>query len=167
MGSKEIWRDIPEYEGRYYISDTGKVMNRNGLVLKPMVCTNGYLAACLWKDGVQSKKLIHRLVAEVFIPKNNHMNEVNHIDENKTNNRVENLEWCTHLYNMNYGSVGDKISKARKGMRLTESHRKKCGFAAKGKKWVHNDLREILVRKDDVPSFLLEGWILGRKVKNV
>lgn len=105
---KEIWKDIESYEGLYWISNLGNVKSKRK-ILKPI---NGeYLKVGLSKNGVQTTKAIHRLVAEAFVlnPQNKPM--VNHKDENKHNNNVSNLEWCTNLYNINYGKRNEKISK--------------------------------------------------------
>lgn len=160
---KEQWKDIPEYEGKYYISNFGRLKNNKGLIMKPMICTNGYLAACLWKNNKQRKFLIHRLVADAFLENINGYSEINHIDEDKTNNAVINLEWCTHLYNMNYGSVKKRISTSKMGKELSLEHKAKCGLSALNKKWINKNNKEILVRKEEIPSFLLEGWNLGRR----
>ena len=162
----EVWKDIPGYEGKYSISDMGRLKNHSGVILKPMKCTNGYLSACLWKENRQKKILIHRIVAEVYIVNDNEYDEVNHKDEDKSNNVVTNLEWCSHKYNMNYGNVGSKIGNKNRGRKLTPEHRAKCA-SAKDKKWIHNGIRELLVKKEDVHSFLLLGYKLGRLSGNV
>ena len=88
----EIWVDINGYEGKYQVSTLGRIKSlKKNLIMKPMVATNGYLIACLWKNNEQKKFVIHRLVAQAFIPNPNNYKEINHIDEDKTNNRVENL----------------------------------------------------------------------------
>ena len=111
----EQWKDIPDYEGKYQISNCGRLRSvKNGL-MKPMVASNGYLIACLWKKNKQKKFVIHRLVAQVFIPNPNNFEEVKHKDEDKTNNNVNNLEWCSHSYNMNYGNIKQKISYSKRG----------------------------------------------------
>ncbi len=161
---EEIWKDIPNYEGKYFISNYGRLMNSSGLVMKPMICTNGYLSACLWRHNKQQKILIHRLVAMVFLKKPKNCDEINHIDEDKTNNCVSNLEWCTHLYNMNYGNVNTKISIGNKGRVLTPEHRAKCASAL-GKKWMYKGSKEILVKEGEIPSFLINNWNLGRRLK--
>ena len=92
----EIWADISGYEGKYQISTMGRLRSvKSSLIMKPMVATNGYLVACLWKNNKQRKITFHRLVADTFIPNPTNLPEINHIDEDKTNNRVENLEWCS------------------------------------------------------------------------
>ena len=111
---KEIWKDIVGYEGRYQISNYGNVMslnyNQKGIKkkMKPMVDNVGYAKVNLRKDGKQHIKYVHRLVAEAFIPNPNNFPVVNHIDEIKTNNRYDNLEWCTIKYNVTYGSAIEK-----------------------------------------------------------
>lgn len=99
----EIWKDIEGYEDLYEVSDEGNVRNKNtGRILKPNKTHKGYLYVNLCKDGISKHKLIHRLVAQAFIPNPLNLLEVNHIDENKTNNNVENLEFCSRQYNVNY-----------------------------------------------------------------
>ena len=89
----ELWLDIDGYENEYQISNYGRLKSlKNDMIMKPMVGTNGYLSACLWKNGKQRKLSIHRLVAKGFVPNPHNYKEVNHIDEDKTNNRYNNLE---------------------------------------------------------------------------
>lgn len=112
----EVWKDIKGYEGKYQISNTGRVrsMCNNGkkreepFILKPIKHYKGYLRVYLWKNSKQKTFLIHRLVAEAFIPNPNNYLEINHKDENKQNNNVNNLEWCTRKYNMNYNGLNKK-----------------------------------------------------------
>lgn len=112
----ETWSDIKGYENKYQISTQGRLMaTKSGLIIKPMEATNGYLVACLWKNNRQKKILIHRLVGEAFIPNPNNLPEINHKNEDKKNNSVDNLEWCSRKYNMNYGNVKKKISESKKG----------------------------------------------------
>lgn len=92
----EIWKDVKGYEGLYQVSNKGNVKsfykNRN---LKPSKHSRGYLVVSLFENHNRKQFFIHRLVAETFIDNVNHKEEVNHKDGNKTNNCVENLEWCT------------------------------------------------------------------------
>ena len=80
-------------------------------ILKPQN-TNGYLFVRLSKNNKIKRYLVHRLVAQAFIPNPNNYLEVNHIDENSLNNNVNNLEWCSHKYNINYGTGNERRSKS-------------------------------------------------------
>lgn len=115
----EIWKDIKGYEGLYQVSNTGKVksLKRN---TNNQYCNkdkerkyyniHGYLQIILCKEGKKQSSLVHRLVAETFIPNPDKLPCVNHKDENKLNNNVENLEWCTYEYNTNYGTRNKRSS---------------------------------------------------------
>lgn len=111
----EIWKDIKCYEGYYQVSNLGNVKNsRTGRLIKPhKKC--GYLQLLLCKNGKIKHHLVHRLVAEAFIQNPDNLPIVNHVDENKINNCVDNLEWCTQKYNINYGTSLQKrtISKSK------------------------------------------------------
>ena len=120
MTEKEIWKDVVGYEGLYQVSNKGNVYSverRNvrgrkcsGRTLKPIYNKYGYLRVNLCKNGKVKARYIHSLVAEVFIPNQNNYLEINHKDEIKTNNHVENLEWCTGDYNLRYGTRIKRIS---------------------------------------------------------
>jgi hypothetical protein len=113
----ETWKWIDGYEDLYKVSDCGTVKRMNyhrigkERVLKGMKDKKGYLQVGLWKNGVQKRFTIHRLVAQAFLPNPNNLPQVNHKDEVKTNNHLENLEWCTPKYNSNYGTRNEKIRK--------------------------------------------------------
>ena len=93
------WKTIPGYEN-YDVSDEGNVRNRRtGQVLTPSESRGGYLKVNLRSEGVARSAKIHRLVAENFIANDRDRTVVNHIDGNKSNNRVDNLEWCTSSEN--------------------------------------------------------------------
>ena len=118
---EEIFKDIKDLEGLYQVSNFGRVKslgngksyNSKERILKPGKSTNGYLQVNLYKNGEYKQCLVHRLVAEVFIPNTDNLPFVNHKDEDKTNNSVENLEWCTHEYNCNYATRNERIAKTR------------------------------------------------------
>ena len=102
----EEWRDIQGYEGLYQVSNLGNIKSlfRYKKILKKSPVSSGYLSVELWKDKKNRRHLIHRLVAKAFIPNPEQLPQINHKDEDKTNNQVDNLEWCTAKYNMNYGT---------------------------------------------------------------
>lgn len=110
-GRLEEWRDISGYEGLYQVSNMGKVRNCKGKLLKPQKHIRGYLCVGLCKNGTYKRYTIHRLVALAFCENPFGFDEVNHIDEDKQNNRYDNLEWCSHLYNVNYGNRPRKVGR--------------------------------------------------------
>lgn len=105
---EEEWRDIAGYEGLYQVSNFGRVKSlnfgRTGVqkVLKTQKYPNKYVKADLRHNGTIHTKSIHRLVAEAFIPNLENKSDVNHIDGDKHNNRVDNLEWATRSENMRH-----------------------------------------------------------------
>ena len=113
---KQIWKDIPGYEGKYQVSNLGNVKSLNykrsgkEKLLTPYQKPNGYMTISLWNNNRGHTEYIHRLVANAFIDNPDNLPEVNHKDENKQNNSVENLEWCGSKYNMNYGEGAHKKS---------------------------------------------------------
>ena len=136
---EETWKDISGYEGFYQISNLGKVKalpreknnqySNKEIILKQSNDNKGYLQVVLNKEGKRKGFKVHRLVAEAFLNKNNFKSmkqenrkkininklEVNHIKENeKHNNSVNNLEWCTKLYNCNYGNRNKKVAHFKK-----------------------------------------------------
>lgn len=110
----EIWKQIKGYEGLYEISSCGRVKNKKGTILKPSVTRTGYPHLSLCKNGKTKSVSVHRIVAEHFIPNPNNYPVINHKDENRQNNTVENLEWCTYSYNASYGDAPIKNSKSMK-----------------------------------------------------
>lgn len=142
--SNEIWRDIPEYEGLYQVSNLGRVKSlgkgktHNSKIhyLKPVLDNVGYYIVSLSMNGIKTKHFIHRLVTTAFIPNPDNLPCVNHKDENKLNNFVyinedcsvdlekSNLEWCTHDYNIKYSHNQEKCSKARIGLHHSENTKK-------------------------------------------
>ena len=98
------WRDVPKYEGLYQVSNTGLVLSLpkrtcGGKILKPAKNKDGYLTVTLCRAGEKETVRVNRLVAIAFIPNPDYKLEVNHIDGDKLNNAVENLEWATRSEN--------------------------------------------------------------------
>ena len=114
MSQVEMWKDIPGFEGLYQASNQGNIKSldmrvrykntqhtafKKGRVLSPKTTNKGYLEVVLMKDAVRYNKRVHQLVALTFIPNPNGYPYINHINENKKDNRVNNLEWCTPRQN--------------------------------------------------------------------
>ena len=129
MQTEEAWKDIPGYNGRYQASNLGRIrsMDREvtksngskefykGKVLKPFVGTNGYLYITIAEEpGKFRPRRLHRVIAETFIPNPLNLPQINHINEDKTDNRVCNLEWCTAEYNTFYGHRIEKFAKSNR-----------------------------------------------------
>ena len=122
----ELWKDIQDYEGLYQVSNFGRIksLSRKALrrygtyrnvrerILKPQIDT--YLHVKLYKDGKGVSKPIHRMVAEAFLANPDKLPQINHKDENKHNNHLSNLEWCTAKYNGNYGTSSKRIARKLK-----------------------------------------------------
>lgn len=112
----EVWKDIAGYEGKYQVSNLGRVKSLNYMhtgkegILKAGLDRYGYLTVNLCKDGISMHKTVHRLVAFVFVEGCMDGLVVNHIDECKTNNHASNLEWCTYKQNSNHGTARKKMS---------------------------------------------------------
>lgn len=110
---EELWCPIKGYEGFYGVSDQGRVRSLKfgkERILKPARDDCGYLVVNLYKNRERKMYYVHRLVSQAFIPNTNNLPEVNHKDENKENNSVQNLEWCTDKYNTNYGTRNQRVS---------------------------------------------------------
>ena len=121
---KEIWKDIPNFEGLYQVSNLGNIkgldryvnsaiknnnrVKRKGKLLK-QYNKRGYFQVSLSKNHKRYYFNVHRLVAIAFLPNPDNLPQVNHKDENPLNNILSNLEWCTAKYNCNYGTRNSKI----------------------------------------------------------
>ena len=139
----ENWKDIKGYEGFYQVSDCGRikslerdVFNYRGTltrhteekILAPALNGIGYSFVNLHKNGKSKVILVHRLVAEAFIPNPENKPQVNHKDEVKSNNAVDNLEWCTSKYNVNYGTRTTRAVKNCRSFKLENNPRAKPVF---------------------------------------
>lgn len=120
MTESEVWRDIEGFEGIYQVSNLGRVRGLDRIVeqtngkqkrykekiKKQSITNDGYMYVSL----CSKRYLVHRLVAETFLPNTDNLPEVNHIDENKTNNKVDNLEWCDRRYNLIYSNLTKPVN---------------------------------------------------------
>lgn len=137
----EIWKDVIGYEGFYQVSNLGRVRSLDryvlnkfvkGKILTPKTDKDGYLQICLYNNGRKYYR-IHRLVAQTFIPNHSNFPEINHKNEIKTDNRVENLEWCTTQYNSSYGSRAEKIIETRNKKELKKAEKPVIMLTLEGK----------------------------------
>lgn len=140
----EEWRDVHGYEGRYQVSNIGRVRSVDrlvrivgnnyrpvrGKILSIGKYPNGYSMVNFTDGkGKVSTKLVHRLVADAFIPNPNNFPQVNHKDENINNNNVDNLEWCTPKYNANYGTRNARcLEKNKRFFKAVYQIDKDCGM---------------------------------------
>ena len=174
----EVWKDVPGYEGYYQVSNLGRVKSLQTrkyshikkcpivvireMILKPYPNTKQYLLVDLIKDGTRNTQKVHRLVAKAFIPNENKYPQVNHKDENKQNNCVENLEWCTNQYNSTYGTGKSRM--AQKQMK------KVIQISVSGEivnKWnsIKEAAEDLKVTRDTITLWTLHG-VTPRKYKN-
>ena len=122
MKNNEIWKDIKGYEGLYQVSNRGRVKSLwfgKENILKPGSC-RGYLHIGLSKNGEYKQYMVHRLVAQAFLSNPNNLSVINHKDENKTNNSIENLEWCDHKYNINFGTRNQRCAEKMTNGKLSK-----------------------------------------------
>lgn len=106
----EEWKEVPGYEGLYEVSNTGNVKSLiKNKIIKGFINRCGYRLVGLSKNKILKRFQVHRLVAQVFIPNPDNLPMVNHKDEDKSNNSVDNLEWCDAKYNIHYGTRSDKV----------------------------------------------------------
>lgn len=137
----ENWRDIEGYEGYYQVSNYGRVKSldrdlmckkdrkchRKGQIIKQQKNKHGYAVVTLRKPGEKKTFFVHRLVALAFIPNPEKHTEINHKDENKTNNFVTNLEWCDRVYNILYGTSRKRSVANTDYSAIWDKRRKKFG----------------------------------------
>ena len=115
-------KDIKGYEGLYAVTSCGQVWGyKRKKFLSPRL-QNGYLRVVLCKNGVTKDFFVQRIVAETFIPNPNSLPQVNHKDENKKNNCINNLEWCDAKYNINYGTRNLRMSKGVRCVELNKTY---------------------------------------------
>lgn len=152
--SDVIWKPISGFEGLYEVSNHGDVRSltryikhdyfmqkRKGMTIRQSTSKTGYKRVTLTKNGKPHYFNVHRLVAQAFIPNPNNFSQVNHKNENKNDNRVGNLEWCTQAYNNAYGTRMKRVIEANK---IAQASKPVCQYNDAGEivhKW--RSLREI------------------------
>lgn len=131
------------------VLDNGRIYEKPiaGKQMKQSLHTKGYKTVSLTKDGKTKTMFVHRIVAEAFIPNVDNLPMVNHKDEDKTNNFVENLEWCTPSYNRTYGKAIERHAKKIRGKKHTAEHNQKIAESVRrshGKGEIRNESTGIL-----------------------
>lgn len=119
---QEIWKPIADYEETYFISNLGRIRRKDGYKMKNHLGKIGYYTINLSRNGKIKQFYVHRLVASAFIPNPCGYKYINHKDEDKTNNNVGNLEWCTQKHNLNWGTSRARLSKSR----MENPHNNRC-----------------------------------------
>lgn len=151
---KEIWKDIFEYEGLYQISNLGNVkrleskwvcsrghtITRKEHLIKGTFDKDKYLMVHLSNKNKNKRISVHRLVAQAFIPNPNNLPQINHINGNKTDNRIENLEWCNSKENINHAIKKLNINYGRYKEKMWEANKKKI-IRSDGK--IYNQVKDI------------------------
>lgn len=152
----EIWKDIDGYNGEYQISNLGRVKSfksENSRILKQKTNNKGYKWVALSLNGIQENVLIHRLVAKHFLDNHNGYKVVNHIDENPSNNRVSNLEWCTQSENTKKSTKFHKHYEMNKILCKTKNSKHK-DTDSKVKQMLDGDVVKIFNNSLEVKRFL-------------
>lgn len=137
------WRPVVGYEGLYEVSNTGEIRRSNGDVRKLRIkkgANTYYKEVSLWKDGKRKCFLVHRLVAQAFIPNPNNFPIINHKDENGMNNCIENLEWCDHSYNTRYNKYPLK-QKSQATKAVSQEQKIKTSISVKKYRREHSKLK--------------------------
>lgn len=133
----EVWKPIKGYKGLYEVSTMGRVKSLiTGKILRPVKNKKGYLVVGLHREGKGKTFLVHRLVAQAFLPNPHNLPEINHKDQDPSNPIVGNLEWCDRKYNVNYADARKKHAASIRGRKLSESH--KCKLTEVLKKYRQN-----------------------------
>ena len=175
----EIWKDIKGYDGKYQISNKGNIKNvKRNKLLKIQFNKNYKCIHLVGMDGKIKNYTIHRLMAQSFIPNPDNLPCVNHKDENKLNNSLDNLEWCTEKYNCNYGTRNERFTETKFNNYIKE-HPEYAGMSKedilkeRSKRHYYENREKILkkmkeqyVHKSDVHKMTVTHWkeVNGKRV---
>lgn len=150
---QEVWKETMLGDRPIKVSNLGRVIGRSGKLLKPQKTKNGYLVIKYWNGKYANSYLVHRLVASAFLDNPNNKPEIDHIDTNRMNNRVENLRWVTRPENYSNPNSAINRSKAQKGKTLSGETRRKMSLShignknSLGYKWTKEQKEKLIGRK--------------------
>lgn len=147
---KEEWKDVVGYKGIYKVSNTGKIINSNGKIIKQFKDHKGYLITQLSNNKKKKTVRVHRIVAYAFIPNPENKPQINHINCNKEDNRIENLEWCTNEENKAHAKLNGLCKSSPKG-----------GKNKRSKKVIQYDLKGRFIQKWDCINDAVRELKLG------
>lgn len=166
----ESWQPVKDYETLYEVSNWGKVKSVNGTLLKQYNC-NGYMRSSLCKNGKCKQYFVHRLVGQVFISNPKNLPYINHLDCNRSNNHVENIEWCTHKENIQYAVSLDRVGHWKNG-KIYHAEPKVKAERTEKNGWRYEVPREHFVKMGKLSieskrkkAFIYEGKIMKYKSK--
>ena len=170
---EEVWKDVKDYEGLYQVSNLGRVKSLNYRgngkegILKGADNGHGYLRVGLYKEGKIKFYAIHKLVATAFLENPMGFTDVNHKDENKQNNRADNLEFCSRLYNNTYNGRAKKIGEKIRGRKQSEESIRKRAEKIRGRKQSEESIRKKSkpVFSVDKESGLIMWWQSAREAE--
>lgn len=168
----EIWKDIPNFEGLYKVNNTGDILSLyTNKILKPSKHKDGYLLYNLHKDKKSYLVTGHRAVALAFIPNPENLPLINHKDEDPSNNNVDNLEWCSHLYNNLYSNNGKRSGDKTSikvycyDINCNEFIFNSQHIAAKKLNTSSGRVNTVLIHKDDIYNLqyirCIKGYVLS------
>ena len=170
----EQWKDVEGYEGLYQISSYGRVRSlprkgTDGRTIRDSLGNSGYLQTHLCKNGKSKTIMVHRLVARHFVENPDNLPEVNHIDEDKTNNHASNLEWCTRIQNVKHGTGVERMAMAhdykRSAIKSAANHNYKEVARKEAKPLLQFDKDGNLVKRWE--SLRAAGRALGVSCGNI
>jgi len=181
-----MFKIVNGFDGLYSVSEKGEIyshpkeskyVNHNGMILKPIndngmilkpINDNGYLVVSLHKNKKQTKSLIHRIVAESFLPNPYNLPEVNHIDGNKLNNNVENLEWCTSKYNSVHAQRLGLNVISEKNKKVSSENMKKWNNSKKGKEHcLRNGRSRRKLSEKQIHDILHQCKVVGKSAYSI